>query len=372
MNEMSIQQKSLDLAHAATYSEIQWAAIYSSRLEKTLTCPITADWFSSPSITPCGHTFEYTALCQSLEYKKSCPLDRETVEIKHLTPNLFAKEVVSIAKNQKLMVIFLGVIPGDSYTYRCNITYKPLYEAASLPCGHTFDQTAISEWIASLGCCPLDGQTRNASDIVPDMDKRRIVQETYPQYRENVKIFNANLISKVIELQLDDRSSLDFDSRISEITKCSLSKSLMKNPVVGACGHTFDLDSIKEDSLCPHDGSKIMKSTVVSNRLAQEVLGEIADMPMNTDDQLSLKDYKDRMGVFIFLEPTTTNLSRIGKIATTLGLFTPSADPYPWKDLSFRVMPHGETLYDLKTPLSQIKQLNNTGGKIPSLFVIRS
>jgi len=149
---MSIQQKSLDMVHAATYNEIQRAAIYASRLERTLTCPITADWFNFPYITECGHTFEYTALCQSLEYKQSCPLDRETV--KHLTVNHFAKEMASIAKTHKLMVIFLTVLFGDSYPHRCDLTHKPLYEAARLPCGHTFDQTAISEYIASRGYCP--------------------------------------------------------------------------------------------------------------------------------------------------------------------------------------------------------------------------
>jgi predicted Zn-ribbon and HTH transcriptional regulator len=362
MDKMSVQQKNLDMVHAATYHEMQIlrAANYSSRLEKTLTCPITADWFDFPNITPCGHTFEYTALCQSLEYKQSCPLDRKTVEIKNLTPNLFAKEMVSIAKTQKLMVIFLTFIFEDSYPHRCDISHKPLFEAACLPCGHTFDQTAISEWIASHGYCPEDGKARSASDIVPDMDKRRLVQETYPQYAENVKNFNANLTSKVTQLQLDDRSSLCFDSRISEITKCPLSKSLMKNPVVGACGHTFDLDSIKEDSLCPHDGSKVTKSTVVHNRLAQEVLREIAD--------ISLKDYEGRKGVFIVLEPTKSNLSRLGKIATTLGLFTPHPDPYPWKDPRFIL--DNRPLSDLMTPLSQIEQLNNTKRKIPLLLTV--
>ncbi len=377
---MSIQQKNLD---ENPYLEriIQQTETYSDRLKQPLTCPITNDLFDTPYITPCGHTFEYSAICQWLAYKKQCPLDLKPLQIEDLTPNTIAKEMVSsLIKTKKFMPIFLTFRGENSYPHKCMISKKPLHDASKLPCGHVFDHTAITEWITNKECCPLENGNYKISDIVPCMVTRQIVQKTYPQYLEKVKKFNESLTSKVIDLQLDDRISLASHPRLSEIIKCPLSNSLMKSPVINHCGHTVDLDSIKgESAICPHhdheltNSSKsinILKSKVVANRLAQDVLEVIKNMHTVIDHNI-LKKYEDKMGVFIFLDPTTSNLSRIGKIATILNLFTSPDQPTPNQVLRFVLIPSYRTLTDIKTPLSHSDELNIVYEKdIPTLIMV--
>lgn len=359
----------LETGHSPFYQRImQQPEICSGRLEELFDCPINCDLFDSPYIAPCGHTFEYSTICESLKRKKCCPIDQLPLQRVDLIPNVLVKEMVSsLAKAKKLVPIFLFFHGKNSYPhrYKCPITHKPLFEASRLPCGHVFDHTAITEWITKNGCCALDGcfSYHSLSDIIPDKSMRESVQKTYPQHLEKVKKINKKLTLEVLELQLDDRISVAFQSRLSELIKCPISNSLMKNPIISSCGHTFDLDSIKDgQTLCPYDHGltkssevlKPIKSSVVINRLVKDVLEE---MTMNLIDQESLKEFEDKIGVFIFLDPTRSSFSRIGEIATILKLSKPPEKPSPNSELKFVApYPFLRVFTDVETPLWRIDE----------------
>jgi hypothetical protein len=369
--------------HSPIYQRImRLPEICSGRLKELFDCPINCDLFDSPHTAPCGHTFEYSTICQSLERKKCCPLDQLPLQMEDLIPNVLVKEMVSsLAKTKTLVPIFLTFPGKNLYPHKCPITRKPLFEASRLPCGHIFDHSAITKWITKKGCCALNGcySYHSVSEIIPDKSMRELVQKTYPQHLEEVKKINKKLTLEVLELQLDDRIFVAFQSRLSELIKCPLSNALMKNPIISSCGHTFDLDSIKDgQTLCPYNDHgltkssevlKPIKSSVVINRLVRDVLEE---MTMNLIDQEFLKEFEDKIGVFIFLDPTTSSLSRIGEIATILKLFKPPDKPTPNQKLKFVApYPFFRVFTDVETPLWRIDELQMIyETTIPTLIMV--
>ncbi len=84
----------------------------------------------------------------------------------------------------------------------------------------------------------------------------------------------------------------------------------MTTPVIGNCGHTFELNSINENSKCPLDGEEIQIENLIPHdkithdkiRRAIELMNEISDAP----------------GVFIYLSNPT--LEKITSIVSELGI----------------------------------------------------
>jgi Zinc finger, C3HC4 type (RING finger)/RING-type zinc-finger len=350
---MSISRECATLfsANLDTHQVIQ----LSKYLEKQMECPISADMVKTPYTTRCGHTFDYPSICQSLEFKKICPVDRAAVASESLIPNKLVKEVV----DQQLKTIFLAKT-GDAFAYKCQISGQPLFEAIKFPCGHSFNQSVLKKFKT----CLFDDQPFDISDAIPDIEKRQLAHEHYPEYLRQIKIFNADLDRKVVELRLDDRN--ESISKINDLIKCPISKNLIKNPVINTCGHTFDIDSIKENTLCPFDQEKISASAVVKNHMAKNILDGYSNISEITA-KIDMNVRNDIRGVFLLLKPELSNLKKIEKIAEILGILPPENKKFK----STRFFVNGARLSDSEVPLSKIERLNEAKSEIPSIYVSR-
>lgn len=350
---------SVESVHLTSAIRKEIAFLCQLDLGEDLSCPITTDWFGDPRTTPCGHTYEYSSITEALTHRKTCPIDQGPLKKKDLVPNLFAKEISYLAQEmlaQKLMVVFLGI--KDCFKLQCPIDGKPLLKAVALPCGHLYNQPAIKRFYKELHYCPFDQIPFDLSQVVVDMKIRDTVKNKYQKHLKIVKTFNDNLASKASKFHFDDRRNLI--NRIAKVIKCPLSQSLIKKPVLAQCGHTFDASSIQEDSVCPIDNLKITKC--IENRVARDVLEKLKDAKGTSNI-----DYKDTKGIFVFMNPHTTNLIRIDKIGIKLGIVTPAKVSYPYQIKK----PNTQTDKDIPStremPLVQLEQSRNNKGKIPIL-----
>lgn len=191
----------------------QQLSLITKYLDDTLVCPILLEPFTFPHISPCGHTFDYSSICQSLENKPICPLDRHPLTDDRLVENLFVKALLE-------------------RQYKCPITQALLFEAVKLPCGHTFSKSGITTWAAFQKYCPIDYKKFELSEGMDDKDT--------------------------------------FISKLFEVIICPLSKKVIETPVIGPCGHTFEAASIHDQSICPHDKMKL--KPMVPNRIASDIL----------------------------------------------------------------------------------------------------
>jgi uncharacterized protein YbaR (Trm112 family) len=336
----------------------QQLSIVSKYINDKLVCPITFDILTFPHISPCGHTFDYPSICQALEHKKICPLDRQPLTIDTLVQNSLVKELIE----HQVMIVFLA-IQGESFQHDCAIAREPLFEAVKLPCGHTFSKSGITKWYEKRKYCPLDNKEFDISDMVYNPEKSQLAQEQYPGYLKKVKLFNLNLSSKITDFQLDDRNLLI--KKLFEVLTCPISRNIIETPVIGTCGHTFDIASINDESSCPYDSLKLTKAQVVPNRIAKELLECFSSKLFKEMNAKMEVDREDRKGVFLFLKPDTT-LDRIGKIAMSLGILGPIK--HVWHYPKFCVK--GRYLPDREIPISQIKSLNEISEGIPVLHML--
>jgi predicted Zn-ribbon and HTH transcriptional regulator len=314
--------------------------ISADRDHEDLSCPISSSPYQAPVITPCGHTFEGAPIRLELNRRNVCPLDRRPLTDGDLIPNYFVKRMSEVAQEiikNNLRVVFLRAA-GDHFEPRCPINHKPLFEAVRLPCGHQFNRPAIDD----RHFCPIDNIFFDQSDLCVDMDIQHHVNNTYPRYLQSVQNFNDALNAKMTQLRLDDRH--DLIHKISNIIKCPLSKSIMKDPHIAECGHTFDKDSIHAKSICPYDHSKITK--VFSNRLAKDILEKLHHSLFSLDDEF------DHVGVFLVLN-SHNSIFKVENIAIKLGIFNPTIEK-PTID--------GDSLFETE-PLSQMESLKAIDGK---------
>jgi len=301
-----------------------------------LSCPITSELFTEPSITPCGHTFEASRICESLKRRKSCPLDRKDLKSDDLLTNHFVKQISEIAKeiiDKNLIVMFFNI---DDDLPRCPINGKPLFEAVRLPCGHYFNQSALSSFYKDHQFCPLDNFYFDISDATPDPYIRDAVDKAYPRHLAHMEIFNDALDVHVSTKKLDDRNGLI--PKMTKLIKCPLSNSIIQDPVIAQCGHTFDKNSINTDSICPYDELKITK--VFSNRLAKDILEKLRVNCRLNDVVI------DKKGVFLVLDSRKSNLFRIKKITAALGI----ADHFNGQHFNI----NEQIFFDFKIPLFEI------------------
>lgn len=330
------------------------------KLEAIYNCPISLVALSSPSITPCGHTFSYQNIRQALENNKSCPLDRRPLTAEELVPNKSLENLNEILE-QKFMVVFLAV-QKIRFEHECSLSSRPLFKAVKLPCGHAFDQTFFSHTfeIKTQKHCYTCDQSYDVLEVSADVTTSELAEEEYPKYLEKVKYLNSNLESQVVDLQLDDRKEML--TKIFELVLCPISKKTITSPVTGKCGHTFDADSINEKSFCPLDNAELNKSNVVANLKFKEVLDLFNDCSQNKTKAPAL-DREDRAGVFLILKSNTT-LKKIGNIAISLGLLKPVDQP--WDFPQFRTF-NGNTIPNPEATISGIQGL--TKENIPIIHV---
>ena len=334
-------------------------SIISNYINDEFICPLTFDFPVSPHISPCGHTYDYKTLCQSLEHRKECPLDRQPLTMDELIPNRFAKELIE----QRVMVIFLAIRGLTlEFELRCPISCEPLFNAVKLPCGHTFSHDGITSWYDEIRKgCPLCNTPFDISDAIPDAKTSQSAREKYPEYLKKIQLFNSNLLKKVTASQLDDRTPCI--RKLAEVLTCPISNNIFKKPVIGSCGHTFDMASIFDKSSCPHDGAKLSKASVVPNRLAGEFIEFLNDKCFKADVKKNIIKAGEQ-GVYLFLKPDT-QFDRIKKIVNTIlskefiesnGIFLRHYRP--------KFFSNGHWISDEKTPIAQIKPLNDSSGDI--------
>lgn len=72
----------------------QQLMLLSDKIASLSECPLSLERMKDPCTSPCGHTFDYSYILQSLEYKETCPLDRNYLTGKELVVNHFAKTLL--------------------------------------------------------------------------------------------------------------------------------------------------------------------------------------------------------------------------------------------------------------------------------------
>lgn len=314
----------------------------------SFSCPISFDKFTSPVITPCGHTFDYPHLCQHLEISYTCPLDRNALTMENLRNNYLVNDLTSILDD--MVPIFVSSHEqAPIFPHRCFWSRNPLTSPVTLPCydrhqiimneaslvkftlsrmKHQQQEIpeALSRGISSLEklkdgggkvscpCCnkeydPVDETTRNTELLSVTQEKS---SQEYPVFLEKIKLFNTNLQEKVVSQRLDDRHI------IQQALTCPISKQLLSNPFVASCGHTFDKSSLLSGLKCPHDETLLNVEDTVPNFTVKNFLltmnESFSSLFCNRDDA------RDINGCWLFLKKDSTG-RRVEQITKQLGFY---------------------------------------------------
>lgn len=88
----------------------------------------------------------------------------------------------------------------------CALSRLPLLEPVKLPCGHTFNLSAISTWYKTRKLCPIDNKKFEMDKISFDDDAFSSSKRDYKTNLSKKKSYIAELDAKVIQLKLDDRN----------------------------------------------------------------------------------------------------------------------------------------------------------------------
>ena len=315
-------------------------------LASAFSCPISLENFEHPVITPCGHTFDYPFIVRHLQDQSNCPLDRKPLFKKDLREN---KLVTDITSNlDKIISVWINGHQSTPYfKERCSISTRPLTEPVLLPCSHgnmnesslvkssiqilhseevfddpcTLENLKKREWKVS---CPICNKIYEPEEIIKDTSAlkalRLKVQEQYPKYLEELKLFNIGLNARINSDKNDDRNLL------KDKLFCPLSGKQLKNPVVASCGHTFDKSSIKSSVKCPYDKTKLKGSEVIPNFLISTYIENVETCVSSVF--CGLEDEKDINGVWLYLDKSST-IKKIEKIAKELEFYTEKPKQIP-------------------------------------------
>lgn len=333
------------------------ARIDTSHLEfeinKEFECPLTLEYFTEAAITPCGHTFDAHFLYQSLEHNPQCSFDRNPINAQNLRPNHLVTKVTSQVRDllvkrekEKLIKVALkldnvGKYNIDGYVLDC-ITHCLLTEAVSLPCGHKYNFTPIMRWYESNNHdnhsrCPLDNVPFTLKSLSLDTKtskKAKKLLKSIKQFNEKIVVNNLKRFKSFDARYQRDQEIVKI---IQNLYKCPISKKSLSNPVVSACGHTFERTSVKIDSVCPYDQSKIrdlIPNYLVKNHL--EIICHFDPMryfeiiPARKAEDAPLTSDADEAG-FIFHARPTMKAIELENFLLDLGLRSKRRkDGDPW------------------------------------------
>ncbi len=62
-------------------------------------------------------------------------------------------------------------------SFLCPITLKVMRDPVNTKYGHLFERSAIEDWIAKKGTCPLTGLPLTKADLFPAISVRNAIQE---------------------------------------------------------------------------------------------------------------------------------------------------------------------------------------------------
>ena len=105
---------------------------------------------------------------------------------------------------QDLTVVFLTK-SGSNPNRTCPISRKPLLEPVKLPCGHTFNLTALNQWYKIMKVCPLDNKEFSIDKVSFGEDLFLSLKKDYGSNLLKNRSAVSELDAKVIQLKLDDR-----------------------------------------------------------------------------------------------------------------------------------------------------------------------
>lgn len=277
-------------------------------LEPLLDSPVEFERFTDPKITPCGHSFEQRELERIIQHDSLCPIDRKKIVPKDLRPDLFIRTI----SNLKLTKVVLET--PLSIKHKCPIDFKPLFEAVKLPCGHSYNFSALAQWYQTVQVCPEDAIEFDINDVAYDTESIKLAKNEYGDYVKKAQKQNLELDSKVSKDNLDDRPEL------LKMFYCPISKEIIKDPVTGICGHTFDKKSIGKKSRCPIDKSKITAQNVSENFLARKIL----EVFKKYSDFREIPPDDSEPKVILFVD-SNTMIKKVSQIIHSIG-FTFSED----------------------------------------------
>ena len=197
-------------------------------------------------------------------------------------------------------------------------------------CGHTFECTAIT----SDFYCPIHETTIDKDYLYPDTLAREI---TFQVLVNRANYDADNQAHRTICLSFTHPSTdSDYSERnmIYEYTKriggCDLAHpislidpiahSIIQQPVIGRCGHTFDFQSIpKEGVSCPLDGELLTQDTVSPHLFVSSYIKNLQNEEYIVPREVG--------GVYLDLKLTIT-MKELGIIAKRVGAIYKAANVY--------------------------------------------
>lgn len=292
-------------------------------INKEFECSLTLEYFTEAVITPCGHTFDSHFLYQSLEHNPRCSFDRNQINAQNLRPNHLVTKVTNqvrdlLVKREKEKLIRVALKLDNVSKYNIDgylidsINRCLLTEAVSLQCGHKYNFTSIMHWYESNNHeCPLDEKPFTLKSLRMDAKtskKAKKLLKSINQFNEKIVVNNLKRFKN-----FDARFQRDQEivNVIKNAYRCPLSKKSLSNPVVSACGHTFERTSVKIDSVCPYDQSNIrdlIPNYLVKNHL--EIICHFDPMryfeilPTRKTEDAPLTSDTDEAGFIFHARPT--------------------------------------------------------------------
>jgi len=78
------------------------------------------------------------------------------------------------------------------------ISFEPIQDAVITPCGHSFSQSTIDNWLQKQSTCPLCNTPLQASSVVPNFALRAAIAK-YDQLKQNIERDAENEVRQTIE-----------------------------------------------------------------------------------------------------------------------------------------------------------------------------
>ncbi|MBS4168978.1 U-box domain-containing protein [Parachlamydia sp. AcF125] len=316
-------------------------------LKIDISCPISLDTFSAPVISPCGHTFDFPYICQHLEHKAKCPLDRKPLTVEQLRSNPIIKDLTSVLNN--IAAIFISTHEqAPTFKHRCVLSRELLTNPAVLPCHDEHpmifnesslikfswsrmksklgvgadilfkENATLEEFATNKGVisCPACNTEYEPTEIIKNQEwltelKLKAAEE-YVGFLQRLKLFNAALAKRVETENLDDRSV------VTSILTCPISKKIFKDPLVAKCGHTFDKSSFAMPGKCPHDEVALSLEEAIPNLLVKDTVDRLNAKVSSIF--CDLPHSEDISGTWLYLKKGSS-IKRIKQIMRQLGFY---------------------------------------------------